>query len=64
VAGAALLLGETMIGWRVWDVMRALDFIETRPELDSGRVGCVGISGEGGHVFHGGGWPFLLRALR
>lgn len=46
-AGAALLLGETMIGWRVWDVMRAIDLIETRPELDSGRVGCVGISGGG-----------------
>jgi Abhydrolase family len=46
-AGAALLLGETMIGWRVWDVMRALDLVETRPELDAGRVGCVGISGGG-----------------
>lgn len=46
-AGAALLLGETMIGWRVWDVMRAIDYIETRPDLDDGRVGCVGISGGG-----------------
>ena len=46
-AGAALLLGETMIGWRVWDVMRALDLIGTRPELDARRVGCVGISGGG-----------------
>src|SRR3954464_4043060 len=24
-AGSALLLGQTMIGWRVWDVMRTLD---------------------------------------
>lgn len=46
-AGSALLLGETMIGWRVWDVMRTLDWIETRPELDSKRVGCMGISGGG-----------------
>ena len=46
-AGAALLLGETMIGWRVWDVMRAIDYIETRPDLDARRVGCVGISGGG-----------------
>ncbi|HZU29255.1 MAG TPA: alpha/beta hydrolase family protein [Bryobacteraceae bacterium] len=46
-AGAALLLGETMIGWRVWDVMRAIDWIETRPELDPKRVGCMGISGGG-----------------
>jgi dienelactone hydrolase len=47
VAGAALLLGQTMIGWRVWDVMRTIDWIETRPELDAKRVGCIGISGGG-----------------
>ena len=46
-AGSALLLGETMIGWRVFDVMRAIDWIETRPELDAKRIGCVGISGGG-----------------
>lgn len=46
-AGSALLLGETMIGWRVWDVMRSIDWIETRPELDASRVGCLGISGGG-----------------
>jgi dienelactone hydrolase len=47
VAGAALLFGQTMIGWRVWDVMRTIDWIETRKELDAGRVGCMGISGGG-----------------
>jgi dienelactone hydrolase len=46
-AGSALLLGETMIGWRVFDVMRTIDWIETRPELDAKRVGCMGISGGG-----------------
>ena len=47
VAGAALLLGQTILGWRVWDVMRTVDWIETRPELDAKRVGCIGISGGG-----------------
>jgi hypothetical protein len=47
VAGAALLLGETMIAWRVYDVMRTIDWIETRDDLDSDRVGCMGISGGG-----------------
>jgi dienelactone hydrolase len=46
-AGGALLLGETMVGWRVWDVLRTLDYIASRPELDSSRVGCMGISGGG-----------------
>jgi dienelactone hydrolase len=47
VAGSALLLGETMIGWRVFDVTRAIDWIETRAELNAKRVGCMGISGGG-----------------
>jgi dienelactone hydrolase len=46
-AGAALLLGETMAAWRTWDVMRACDFIATRKDLDSDRIGCMGISGGG-----------------
>jgi dienelactone hydrolase len=46
-AGGALLLGETMVGWRVWDVVRTVDYIATRPELDASRVGCMGISGGG-----------------
>jgi dienelactone hydrolase len=47
LAGSALLLGQTMIGWRVYDVMRTIDLIATRPELDARRIGCVGISGGG-----------------
>ena len=46
-AGGALLVGQTMIGWRVWDIMRTIDYIATRPELDAARVGCMGISGGG-----------------
>jgi dienelactone hydrolase len=46
-AGAALLFGETMIGWRVFDVMRTIDWIESRTDLDGSRVGLMGISGGG-----------------
>lgn len=46
-AGAALLLGQTMIGWRVWDTMRAIDYLRTRSEIDSSRVATMGISGGG-----------------
>jgi hypothetical protein len=46
-AGGALLVGQTMIGWRVWDVMRTIDYIATRSDLDATRVGCMGISGGG-----------------
>jgi dienelactone hydrolase len=47
IGGGALMLGETLIGWRAWDVMRTIDFIETRSDLDATRVGCMGISGGG-----------------
>jgi hypothetical protein len=47
VAGAALLLDETMIGWRGFDVMRTIDWIETRKEPDASCVGGMGISGGG-----------------
>lgn len=46
-SGAAFLIGETMIGWRAYDVKRTIDWIETRKELDAKRVGCMGISGGG-----------------
>lgn len=46
-AGAALLFGETMLGWRVWDVIRTVDYLETRPEVDARRIGLMGISGGG-----------------
>jgi dienelactone hydrolase len=47
IAGGALMLGQTLIGWRVWDIMRTLDYIATRPDLDAARTGCMGISGGG-----------------
>jgi dienelactone hydrolase len=47
VAAAALLFGQTIAAWRVHDVMRTIDWIDTRPELDAARVGCMGISGGG-----------------
>ena len=47
VAGGALLVGQTLIAWRVWDVMRTIDYIATRRDLDSSRLGCMGISGGG-----------------
>lgn len=43
----ALLLGKTLLGMRVYDVMRLIDYIQTRPETDTESLGCVGLSGGG-----------------
>lgn len=50
-AGAALLLGQTMVGWRVYDAMRAFDYLSTRSEVDMNRLGIMGISGGGTTTF-------------
>jgi dienelactone hydrolase len=43
----ALLLGKTLLGMRVYDVMRLVDYIHTRDENLSDHLGCVGLSGGG-----------------
>ena len=46
-AGAALMLGESMVGWRVWDVIRSIDWLASLSDVDSTRIGLMGISGGG-----------------
>ena len=36
--------GFTWGGVLVWDDMRTIDYLQTRPEVDPGRIGCVGLS--------------------
>jgi cephalosporin-C deacetylase-like acetyl esterase len=46
-----LLLGESLTQYMVWDGMRAVDYLLTRPEVDGARIGCTGHSG-GGTLTH------------
>jgi len=43
----ALLLGRTLLGERLYDVERGIDYASTRPEIDLSRVGITGNSGGG-----------------
>lgn len=44
---AGMMMGITVPGIRVYDVMRCVDYLQTRPECDPKRIGCMGISGGG-----------------
>jgi dienelactone hydrolase len=43
----ALMLGRTLVGERVFDVDRGIDYLETRGDIDLKRVGVMGNSGGG-----------------
>ena len=43
----AHLLGWSAAQFRLWDGIRALDYLETRREIDAKRVGVTGVSGGG-----------------
>ncbi len=47
-----LSLGYTPIGVEVWNAVRALDYLETRPEVDPARIGMTGISGGGAATWY------------
>ncbi len=43
----ALLVGWSAATYRIWDGIRSLDYLASRPEVDPGRLGCAGNSGGG-----------------
>ena len=45
--GQAILVGESVARYFIWDAKRALDYLVSRPEVDAARLGAVGCSGGG-----------------
>lgn len=56
VARSLFTAGVTWPGVVLWDDLRTIDYLATRPEVDAKRLGCVGLS-------VGGYRSFLLAAL-
>jgi len=43
----SMLLGHPLIGEKVWDIIRAVDYLQTREEVDPAKIACLGLSMEG-----------------
>ncbi|UVI31975.1 alpha/beta hydrolase family protein [Paenibacillus spongiae] len=43
----AISLGRSLTGMWVWDLMRLIDYIQSRDDCDASRIGCAGLSGGG-----------------
>lgn len=43
----AMPLGQTVTGMWTWDLHRLIDYVETRPDVRPGKLGCAGLSGGG-----------------
>ena len=48
----AYLAGTNLARWEIWDGMRALDYLLTRPEVDPERINITGTSGGGFQTAH------------
>ena len=51
-ASVSLMMGRTILGERVWDVMRAIDMCATFPQVDTSRIVITGNSGGGTLSFY------------
>ncbi len=45
-----LLVGDNVARYTIWDGMRALDYLASRPEVDPSRIAVTGNSGGGTHT--------------
>ena len=43
----SILVGRNTARYRVWDAMRSIDYLVSRPEIDAKRIGITGCSGGG-----------------
>lgn len=60
----SILAGEALARYFIWDAMRALDYLDTRPDVDPTRIGAMGCSGGGAlTTFIGGMDPRVKAAV-
>jgi esterase/lipase len=54
--------GMILMGERLWDLMRCVDYLESFPEVDRNRIGCAGLSLGGEMAMWLGAMDIRIRA--
>jgi dienelactone hydrolase len=60
---ASNLLGESTPKDELWDNVRSLDYLITRPEVDTTRIGCLGNSGGAMQTIYFAGFDPRIKVL-
>ena len=47
VGASSILVGRNTATYRVWDAIRAIDYVHTRDDIDTNKIGYTGCSGGG-----------------
>ena len=63
VAATLLPTGMTLAGLQVYENMRAVDYLLTRPEVDGKKVAITGASGGGNQTMYAGAWDDRFGAV-
>lgn len=62
-AATLLPLGTPLSGLQVYENMRAVDYLETRPEVDKDKIGITGASGGGNQTMYAGAWDERFKCV-
>jgi sugar lactone lactonase YvrE/cephalosporin-C deacetylase-like acetyl esterase len=62
-AATLLPIGLPLSGLQVYENMRAVDYLETRPEVDKTKIGITGASGGGNQTMYAGAWDKRFKAV-
>ena len=59
----SLLIGQSLARYFIWDGIRSLDYLTSRPDVDATRIGAVGCSGGGALTTYIGALDRRVKAV-
>lgn len=63
VAATLFPVGKPLSGLQVYENMRAVDYLASRPEVDASKIAITGASGGGNQSMYAGAWDERLGAV-